>query len=216
MAHTRRTSTLPGTVTTQAIRASSALFFEFRHFDETGEEWVSRRINLFPPSADNQAPQIPCPPQPSTHPCPGLDRQNSRPVAELWAIQTRFNDRVQPQCIAFISARSKDVTFKEHVRLAQELEQLLTDVDKVQGRGNKETARAFGRRLVDKMQAELKRWIGLSRGPVGYAVQQNRDSFKVPSTRTVNMRTDYHARDDQKEEVAQRLVAGATAKQVGF
>lgn len=75
---------------------------------------------------------------------------------------------MQPQCIAFILARSKDVTFKEHVRLAQELEQLLTDVDKVQGRGNKETARAFGRRLVDKMQAELERWIGLSRGPVGY------------------------------------------------
>lgn len=64
---------------------------------------------------------------------------------------------MQPQCIAFISARGKDVTFKEHFRLAQELKQLLTDVDKVQGRGNKETARAFGRRLVDKMQAELKR-----------------------------------------------------------
>ncbi|KAL5878005.1 hypothetical protein ACKVWC_007148 [Pyricularia oryzae] len=48
------------------------------------------------------------------------------------------------------------------------------------------------------------------------AVQQNRDSFKVSSTRTVNMRTDYHARDDRKEEVAQRLVAGATAKQGGF
>lgn len=64
--------------------------------------------------------------------------------------------------------------------------------------------------------------IGTVKGPRmtlirhAVAVQQNRDSFKVPSTRTVNMRTDYHARDDQKEEVAQRLVAGATAKQVGF
>lgn len=58
--------------------------FEFRHFGETGEEWVSRRIKLFPPSADNKAPQIPCPFQPSIHLCPGLDRQNSRKHQLSW------------------------------------------------------------------------------------------------------------------------------------
>ncbi|KAI6352116.1 hypothetical protein MCOR25_009562 [Pyricularia grisea] len=85
----------------------------------------------------------------NTRPCPG-------PMAELWAIQTRFDNLVRPQCVAFTSARGNDVTFKEHARLAQELEQLLTDVDKVQGRRDNEAARAFGRRLVDKVQAELK------------------------------------------------------------
>ncbi|ELQ40806.1 hypothetical protein OOU_Y34scaffold00351g1 [Pyricularia oryzae Y34] len=68
-----------------------------------------------------------------------------------------FNDRVQPQCIAFISARGKDVTFKEHFRLAQELKQLLTDVDKVQGRGNKETAPPRSFKVSYHRIAEFKR-----------------------------------------------------------
>ncbi|TLD34141.1 hypothetical protein PspLS_01527 [Pyricularia sp. CBS 133598] len=76
------------------------------------------------------------------------------PLDELWAIQTRFNTEVLPQCVALLSLPATDFLDKTQRSLVEALERLQMDVDGVH-RGEDEAARVLGKQLVRAVQDQL-------------------------------------------------------------